>query len=479
MRQSTNSLAGVTVLFIHLIACAQEAELSPQVQEFVSLDAPVIALVGATIIDGTGAPAQGDQVIVIRDGEIAAIGSSIGIQVPEAAQIVNASGKTIIPGLVMLHEHMFYPSGGGTYNEQAFSFPRLYLAGGVTNLRTAGSIDPYGDLNLKRAIDAGTVPGPTIDVTGPYLNAPGVPIFPINELRGPDHARQMVEYWINEGVTSSKAYMHVSREVLSTIVETSHTHGLKVAGHLCSITYREAANIGIDSLEHGFFETSDFVEDKKPDVCPEMSQIIESLTELDADGKKVSDLIQHLVEKGVALTSTLTVFETMVPGQRRTSSAALDAMSPDARDRYLRIWSNIAEKRPSYGLSMALFQKLTQLERRFFDAGGLLVVGTDSTGYGGVVAGYANQRAIELLVESGFTVEQAIQIATANGAAYLGIIDETGTLELGKTADLVVIDGDLSADISDIYAMETVFKHGIGYDSKRLFESVKGTVGVR
>jgi imidazolonepropionase-like amidohydrolase len=119
------------------------------------------------------------------------------------------------------------------------------------------------------------------------------------------------------------------------------------------------------------------------------------------------------------------------------------------------------------------------MEKMFFKAGGLLLVGTDPTGYGGVVAGYANFRALELLVEAGLTPLEAIQVATLNGAKYLEKEDELGTIEVGKTADLVVVSGDPSSKIRDVRRVQIVFKDGIGYDSKKLFDSVKGTVGYR
>lgn len=458
-------------------ATAQAGALSPQVRGFVSVDAPVVALTGAKVIDGTGAPVRDNQTIVIRDGSIVAVGAAGSIAVPEGAEVLDLSGKSVIPGLIMLHEHMFYPAGQAAYNQQEYSFPRLYLAGGVTTMRTGGSRDPYGDLNLKKAIVAGRIPGPKIDVTGPYLNGPGLPILFVNHLSGADDARRMVEYWAGEGSTSFKAYMHISRAELAAAVAAAHAHGLKVTGHLCSVTYREAADIGIDNLEHGFFASTDFVRSKEPDQCPSGQARNQAFASLDPNGPEAGALIEHLVTKGVAVTSTLTVFETSTPGQPRAPAGALDAMAPDARDRYLRQWSAVAQRGSE--TRAQFFHKMMKLERRFVDAGGLLVVGTDPTGYGGVVAGYANQRAVELLVQAGFSAEEAIQIATANGAEYLGILDDAGTIAVGKTADLVVIDGDPSNSISDIRKMEIVFKDGVGYHSKQLFDSVRGTVGIR
>ena len=127
----------------------------------------------------------------------------------------------------------------------------------------------------------------------------------------------------------------------------------------------------------------------------------------------------------------------------------------------------------------ALFKKELQFEREFAKQGGLLLAGLDPTGYGGVIAGFGDQREVELLVEAGFTPVEAIHIATANGAEFLGEGDKIGALAVGKQADLVVIDGDPSANIKDIERVDTVFKDGVGYNSAKLIESVRGFVGLR
>jgi hypothetical protein len=124
-------------------------------------------------------------------------------------------------------------------------------------------------------------------------------------------------------------------------------------------------------------------------------------------------------------------------------------------------------------------KKEMEFEYAFSQAGGLLLAGLDPTGMGGVIAGFGDQREVELLVEAGFTPVEAIHIATANGAQFLGELDRIGTIAVGKQADLVVIKGDPSQKIDDIENVETVFKDGIGYDSAQLIESVRGVVGSR
>ena len=452
--------------------------LSPQVQPFVSVQDPVFALVHARVIDGTGAPARNGQTLVVDHGVIKAVGDAVRVAIPAGAKVIDIAGKSVMPGFVMVHEHMFYPSGGGSvYNEQAFSFPRLYLAGGVTTARTAGNMAGYADLELKTAIDSGKTVGPDLDVTAPYLNGPGLPIYQVHALKNAKDAREMVAHWADRGATSFKAYMQITRDELKAVVDEAHHRNLKVTGHLCSVTFREAATIGIDNLEHGLVVSSDFVAGKKPDECPTANGgVIGSLADLDVAGEPIQSLIKFLVSKKVALTSTLTVFETFTPGRPQAPQGAVDAMLPEAREQYTSRWAAISRQTTSPYTK--LLPKEMAFELAFHRAGGLLLAGTDPTGYGGVVAGYANERELELLVETGLTPLEAIKVTTLNGATYLGRAARVGSIAVGKQADLIVVNGDPSARISDIEKIETVFKNGIGFDSAKLFSSVKGQVGL-
>jgi hypothetical protein len=146
--------------------------------------------------------------------------------------------------------------------------PPLYLAAGVTTARTTGSMEPYADLNIKQNIDAGQVPGPDFDITGPYLDGPDTFIPQLHHLSGPADATRTVNYWAGEGVTSFKAYMFITPEELKAAIAAAHAHGLKITGHLCSIGFTEAANMAIDNLEHGLFVDTEFLPEKKPVFAP-------------------------------------------------------------------------------------------------------------------------------------------------------------------------------------------------------------------
>lgn len=438
-------------------------------------DQPLLAFVHADVIDGTGAPIRRDQTLVIENGKIHALGPSAKIAVPKAAAMIDARGKTLLPGLVMMHEHMFYPTGQGNYSEMVHSFPSLYLAGGVTTLRTAAAMQPYADLNMRKKIADGTILGPDMDVTSPLLNGPGLPVLAVKVLDGADDAERTVGYWADEGVDSYKAYMQIRREELQRIVEVAHRRSRKVTAHLCSVTFAEASAMGIDNLEHGFAFASDFVADKQPDVCP--ASITRSLADLDVDAPQMQRLIDLLVERKVALTSTLTVIETLAAQRPRVPDAALSLLLPEVREQY-EAGRKAVQSKPGGQDWARLLPKLGQWERRFVQAGGLLMAGSDPTGYGGVIPGYASKRQIELMVEAGFTFEQAVRVASLNGARYLGRDGSIGSLEVGKRADVVVIDGDPTRDASAIGRMPLVFKAGKGYRTEAIFEAMKGRVGL-
>lgn len=459
--------------------------LSPEVQAYVKVSAPVVALTHVRVIDGTGAPPKEDQTVVIANGRIASVGDGAAA-VPKGAQVLDLHGDTAIPGLVGMHDHMFYPVGDAIFGEMAVSFPRLYLAGGVTTIRTGGSVEPYTDLEIKKAIDAGAAPGPHMHVTGPYLEGKGSWALQLHQLSGPEDAVRTVNYWLDEGADNFKAYNFITAAELSAAIEAAHKRGAKVTGHLCSIGFREAAALGIDDLEHGLTVDTEFFPWKKPGECPDDTRDVPFIARLDLSTAPVKEMIRDLVRHHVAITSTLPVFEVDVPGRPTIQKRVLDALSPDARTAFLNMKVRVADSgftRKRYGTDVSPFggflKKEMEFELAFAKAGGLLLAGEDPTGIGGVLAGFGDQREVELLVEAGFTPLEAIHIATANGAQYLGESDRIGTIAAGKAADLVVVRGDPSKKIEDIENVEIVFKDGTGYDSAKLIESVRGMVGSR
>jgi imidazolonepropionase-like amidohydrolase len=463
-------------------ALAQAPQLSPQTQRFVKYAQPLLAITHVRVIDGNGTPARENQTVLLRDGLIAAVGKHV--KLPKGATVIDGSGHTLIPGLVGMHDHMFYPAPKvnpeakeAIYPEQASSFPKLYLAGGVTSIRTTGSTEPYTDLELKKAIDAGKIPGPKMHTTGPYLEGKGSFTPQMHELVDAADATDTVNYWISEGATSFKAYMHITRAELSAAIAAAHAKHIKVTGHLCAIGFTEAADLGIDDLEHGLPVDTEFTAGKQPDICPDTKLALAHLATMSVDDPRIQQLIKTLVSKHVAVTSTLPVFETFVPGRAPMDRRVLDAMLPETRVEYLATRERVAKTSNSPWVKV--FKLEQDFEHAFVQQGGTLLAGLDPTGYGGVIAGYGDQREVELLVEAGFTPLQAIQIATLNGARFMGEDKRIGSIEVGKAADLVLIDGNPAQNIKDIENVELVFKDGVGYDPGKLAKAANGTVGLR
>jgi imidazolonepropionase-like amidohydrolase len=303
----------IGTLLVATVAAAQTPK-APDVAEVVSVDAPVFVLNHVRVIDGTGAAAKEDQAVVIANGKIKSIGPAASVQAPQGAQQMDRTGYTVIPGLVGMHNHLYYTDSisvqyaGGRIGQPGlfiaeipYTAPRLYLAAGVTTMRTTGSLEPYTDLKVKSRIDANLMPGPTIDATAPYLEGAPTIFAQMHELTGADDAKRMVDYWTTEGMTSFKAYMNITSEELSAAIQEAHARKLKLTGHLCSVTWPEAIALGIDDLEHGpVFSDTEFVADKKPDVCVQGGAA--AWAKQDINGAAVQALIQNLVSHHVAVT---------------------------------------------------------------------------------------------------------------------------------------------------------------------------------
>ncbi len=450
-------------------------QFAASVQPFIVVKNDTFALTHAKLFDGTGSPVKTDQTVIVINGRIAAIGSSSNTSVSNIAKVIDCTGKTIIPGMVMMHEHLYYTmplDGYFNVSQMATSFAKMYFAGGATTIRTGGSIEPQTDLAIKRMIAEGKLIGPDMDVTAPYIERPGFDIPALNVIKDSAEAAASVNFWAAKGCTSFKMYMHANTEDLQAVVREAHKKGLKITGHLNTLTYREAATIGIDNLEHGFMASSDFDTTKKVDqFSANYSQALLSLPE---NSEQMKKLIQYLVQKKVAITSTLPVFE---PYTDREIILGGDTsiLLPEVRAMVIARWQRGQHKDSA---SVVMFKKNMAWEKQFYDAGGLLLAGTDPTGSGRTLAGYGSRREIELLVEAGFSPVQSIKIATLNGAIYLGKEKEIGSIEKGKQADLVIINGDLEKNIRDIRNTETVFKKGVGFDSKKIFVAVNGKVGL-
>ena len=462
--------APALVLALAVPAAGQRAaEPGPGVRPFVAVDAPVVALAHVRLVDGTGSPARADQTVVFSRASILVVGPSATTRVPAGARVLNLAGHTVIPGIVGLHEHTYFGGLRQTVPMDASAY--LYLASGVTTAMTAGSQLPEQEVALERNIDAGRMPGPRLLIGGPYVRGGAGRTGPFRGVASAGEARAFVDEWAAQGATWFKV-MSGPRDVLRWMIDAAHARGLRVSGHLCAVTFTEAAEMGIDALQHGFITNSEYVPGKQPDVCPPGNQRAQA--DVDVESPAVQESIRRIVARGTPVVSTLGVYESFIPG-RPLDPRAMEMLAPGARREVEATHASLATS--GFTVPERLLGKMMRWERDFVAAGGLLGAGCDPWGTG-FLPGFGDLRNYELLVQAGFRPEQAIQVLTLNGARILGEEGRIGSVAVGKQADLVVIRGDPVATPAQIYEVATVFRDGIGYDAARLREAARGRVGV-
>lgn len=441
--------------------------LSEAVRRYIMHDENVIALVGVSVIDGSGAPVRRDQTVILRDGLIESVSPAATTTVPDSAKALPMQGRTIIPGIVGTHNHTHMP---GNVILQ-YTAPRLYLASGVTTIQTTGSAAPYVEMNLARAIERGLEPGPEIIHTGPYMTGPDgnwVMTIPGSE----KEIRHFVDHWADQGVTWFKAYRHIRPKVLAILIDAAHARDARVTGHLCSVTYEEAALMGIDAIEHGFLSSQDHASDRTPGVC---SGDRTYRSTLDITGTEVRRIHRILIERGVALSTTPAIFEAQSPLRPGADERTLAAMSPEFVRRYEHQRRRMKTRGEDWYFKAGWLERALAYDLAFFRAGGLLTAGPDSGLHN--LPGFGDQRNFELFVEAGFEPEEAVKVMTSNGAQLLDRSD-IGRIAPGMRANIVVLEGDLAEDSAIIRNTVLVFKDGLAYDPRRLLNDVQGQVGI-
>ena len=476
-RRFFSSRALLSTLFFWLpLNSSAELNYPDDLSDTVVETAETWLITGARLVDGISSEPILDQDILISAGKIAAIGATGSIEVPPDIPTLNAAGKTVMPGLIMVHEHLFYNDHGAPlphYAADTVSLSALYLSHGVTSIRTAGSMNITDDIQIKKLIQSGRHPGPEVHLTAPYIDGPDSPIFQLRGYETETEVREMVRYWAKQGIAWLKGYMWVKPDVLQSAIDEAHKRNVKVTGHLCSVTYREAAEMGIDNLEHGFFASTDFAKNKEAGKCPLPNKSLESMAE---EPQKRKALIDTLIKSDVYLTSTLAV---LAAGLREyePSPLALRLMNNRARTNAKFVLSRLEEGGDAREAREAELRLAMDLEREFHEAGGRLVVGTDPTGWGGTIPGPGNHSALFLLQEAGFSSKEIINIATRNAAQMLEVANRTGAVRVGLEADLILVDGKPDADIKELANLELVITDGVAIDGPKLAAKFEQRVG--
>lgn len=427
-----------------------------------------VALIGATLIDGTGGPALPDAVVVIRGGKIESIGARAGFALPKGTREVDVSGRWIIPGLIDAHAHLA---------PAAKWAPARYLAWGVTTLR-----DVHGDLNTILALRkrANTVPGwcPRIYAAGAMID--GLPsTYPdaigVNDV---NDARKAVDRLVSAGVDFIKVYTRIDPPLLRGIVDEARTFNLGVTGHLGMTDALTAAKAGIAAIEHmsgvpeaASHDPSALFSAHYRGFFPGWTAFERSWADLDSAA--LSRVASRLAEAKITIIPTLVLHETF--SRLDEPSTLQDPALQDVPEEQQRDWDvrGMIGRAGWTEADFQIFRKSRPMQdlflRAFAAAGGRIAAGTDASNQL-LVPGYSEHREMELLVRAGLTPREAVRAATRNGAVLLGV-DSLGLLAPGKVADLVVLTKDPLADIRNTRAIQSVMTHGLLLDA----DSIRAT----
>lgn len=451
-------------IFFALACCTAaltQTETRPSPQRF--------ALVGAAVIDGTGAPPRAGWTILIEGDRIADVGPDV--KVPEGTQVIDLKGKTVLPGLIDMHGHLY--ANTGKIKNQFAAYPKLYLAGGVTTVFSPGDFDPEGMVDLRRRLREGKEIGTRVFCGGPYFDHEPSAVGWIKGTDTADQARKKLEEW-KDKIDGVKVYTRITEEQLKVVLEVAHAAGLRVTGHLGSITVKRALELGIDRLEHGIFAMSDLTpsQEMTPRAMSDRDRILGTA---DLDSPEMSALIAQIAKQRVVIDPTIVIFQSQLPdvepvtpdykrffGENALKSDRTRKLNPR------RMPDDVQHVRNAIKNQMRFVKKV-------HDAGGIVVAGTDPVDPS-LIPGYGLQREIRNFVEVGLKPLAALKAASLDAATALKKEKDLGSIEKGKLADLVVVSGDPSSRIEDIGRTEAVFQAGVRHDPAELRKSVEGLI---
>jgi imidazolonepropionase-like amidohydrolase len=423
------------------------------------------ALVGATLIDGSGGPPLTDAVVVVRRGKIESIGARSDFHLPKRTVEVDATGRWIIPGLIDAHAHV-----------ARWALPR-YLAWGVTTVRDVhGTLDSI--LELRRDVNRGAIVGPRIYSAGAMIDAP--PTTYADALPAPDEktARKQVDRLVNAGVDLIKVYSRVDPHLLKAILDEASTFHVPVTGHLGLTDAVTAADLGIASIEHMSGVPEAAVSDASALYAAHRRGFFAGWTAFERswaslDSAALARVAAELAAKNVSIIPTLVLHDTF--SRLDDSTVVQDSMLRYVPRVERERW-NVPDMVKRAGWEETDFEAFRRSRanqdlflRRFAAAGGRIAAGTDASNQL-LIPGYSEHRELQLLVSAGLTSRDALLAATRNGARLLGV-DSLGLIAPGKAADLILLRRDPTVQIQNTLAIEQVMRGG------RLFraDSIRAT----
>jgi imidazolonepropionase-like amidohydrolase len=404
-------------------------------------DGGITILKGATLIDGTGALPKSNTTIAINGSKIVYVSNgnaTNNYNLPSSAvmKVINLIGKYVIPGLFDMHAHVANVLKNSYNQSESEYMLHMLLAYGVTAIRNPGGPTEQS-VALKENVSEGKITGPQVFTAGQLLNTPQIPIpFIEKQVETEQDVRQEVSSQAAAGVDFVKLYVGFTPELVQAAIDEAHSQGIRVIGHLYLTNWTQAANLGIDALTHGV-PVSPFLLSKenqqkffKAGNSPFNHFLWLDLVDL--NGPEVKEMIKALVNHKIAVDPTLDIYEAMIKAE--------------PYNQYL--WS-----------------KILQLTKMLYDNHVKILSGTDIPNFE-LVPGASLHHELELLVEAGIPPLEVIKIATANGAQALDILDEVGTIEAGKQADIIILSANPEDDISNTKKIEAVMDDGRFVDRK-------------
>ena len=446
MKKPTHRFATILVILILLSVLMAQGRQTPPINsnakilihEVNQVAQPpsdhVVAIVGATLIDGTGAPPLGDAAVVIRGNKIVSVGRRGAVEIPSGAEIFEAKGLTLLPGLIDSHFHIDGDDG----------LPALYLTHGITSIRDPGQWTEAYDGARKRPD-----PVPRLFLCGPHLDSPPA-AYPKDSyiVRDPEETRLAVNRFADEGASAIKVYFRLPLALIRVAIETAHARGLPVTSHLEIVDATDVIRAGIDGVEHAtsfgtallpLRDAEKYRQAVLADNNARREGRYEVWNSIDLDSPRAQSLFKLIVDRGVVVSPTLAVFE------RQTGDKDTTAMHVHA------------------------FKQMEGFVGRAFRAGAHVVVGSHSD-VPHAERGWAYQREMELLVESGLTPMQVIVAGTMENARFFRVTERLGSVESGKLADLVILNSNPVDDIAHASDIDTVIKNGVAYPADSILK---------
>lgn len=421
-----------------------------------------LVIQGARLFDPKTGAVEPRTTIIVEGNHVTAVGPDGSLDLPADAETLDAAGKTVLPGLWDMHTHHGISE---TYLEL---MAPLYLAAGITTARDLGSpTEPM--LSLRRRVEAGDAVGPRLLLAGWIEGAGGRPTGPL--VQDAEEARAVVDRFSELGYVQIKIYHNLAHELVPVVIERAKQHGMRVSGHVpLGMTARDAVELGYDEIQHLDALLTPLVSDALAALAsgptPErIDAFYEAMAGLTTESESVQELTRLLASHGVAVDPTVAVMSSFDLEPRPWVASVADRFPFQARRQILDLY--LFSLWPLHSLWDEIFGNMIEIVGAMHDAGVPVLSGSDME-----IAGFSLHQELELYAEAGIPALEVLRLATLGAAEIMGMDDELGSVAPGRLADLILVDGDPTTNISDIRRVVTVVKNGRVYDPATIYQAL-------